>query len=88
MSPVVRLLAAGALLGCTLAPVAAAEPSAKRPVKNDPNETVCEKQEVLGSRLAVRRVCRTRAEWAEQRRSDRDAVQASQLNTCLKQAGC
>ena len=30
----------------------------------DPNERVCEKQTVVGSRLAVRRVCATRAEWA------------------------
>ena len=37
----------------------------------DPNEMVCQKQEVLGSRVAAKRVCMTRSEWAEQRRLDR-----------------
>lgn len=40
----------------------------------DPNERVCESIPVLGSRLAKRRVCATRAEWEEQRRQDRQAV--------------
>jgi hypothetical protein len=55
------------------------------------NEVICEKQEVLGSRLAVRRVCQTRAQWSEQRRTERDLVQASQLNARQKQCsgnGC
>ncbi|PSJ37341.1 hypothetical protein [Allosphingosinicella deserti] len=65
------------------------QPAAK--AKKDMNEVVCEKQEVLGSRLAVRRVCQTRAQWAEQRRTERDLVQASQLNGRQKQCsvkGC
>ena len=41
---------------------------------HDPNERVCESIPVLGSRLAKRRVCATRAEWEEQRRQDRQAV--------------
>ncbi len=44
----------------------------------DPNEKICEKQSVVGSRLAVRRVCATRAEWAEKRRLDREAVDQAQ----------
>ena len=40
----------------------------------DPNERVCESIPVLGSRLAKRRICATRAEWEEQRRQDRQAV--------------
>lgn len=62
--------------------VALAAPAAARPKDakdRDPNKVVCEKQEVLGSRLATKRVCKTRAEWAEQRRADRDLVQRSQL---------
>jgi hypothetical protein len=54
----------------------------------DPNEIVCEKQGVLGSRLAVRKVCMTRAQWAEQRATDRALVERSQLGSCVKQGGC
>jgi invasion protein IalB len=44
----------------------------------DPNEVVCEKQEVLGSRLATKRVCMTRAEWAELRHQDRQDLERVQ----------
>ena len=66
-------LVAGTLAG---APAAAAEPSKKA----DPNEIVCEKQEVVGSRLAVKKVCLTRAQWAEQRQLDRQAIDKAQKN--------
>lgn len=45
----------------------------------DPNEMVCEKQEVLGSRLVAKRVCMTRSEWAIRRLQDRQEVERSQL---------
>ena len=38
------------------------------------NKIVCEKQEVVGSRLAVRKVCKTRAEWMEERLADRQQI--------------
>ena len=41
-----------------------------KPAK-DPNEVICEKQEVIGSRLNFQKICKTRAEWAEERRSSR-----------------
>lgn len=37
----------------------------------DPNEIVCEKQKIPGSRLATAKVCKTRAEWADLRLQDR-----------------
>jgi hypothetical protein len=40
----------------------------------DPNEKVCENLTVVGSRLAKKRVCATRAEWEDRRRQDRQAV--------------
>ena len=49
----------------------------------DPNEKVCEKITVVGSRLATRRVCATRAEWAESRRLDRDAIDLWQRSPCV-----
>lgn len=89
MRPIARLTALGALIACALTvPAAAEEASSKAKKQADPDEVVCEKQEVLGSRLAVKKVCKTRAQWAEQRRADRDAVDKSQLNSCMRQAGC
>lgn len=49
----------------------------------DPNEVVCEKIEVLGTRLATKRVCMTRREWAEQRLIERQTVDKAQV-----QRGC
>ena len=44
----------------------------------DPNEVICEKQTVLGTRLAIRKVCGTRAEWDEKRRLDKEAIDKAQ----------
>lgn len=69
--------------GCaTLAAPLGAEPSQPKPAK-DPNEKICEKQSVVGSRLATRRVCATRAEWAEKRRLDREAIDQGQRGACM-----
>ncbi len=81
------LLAATALYAFA-APAAAQSGDSSSRKKGDPNEVVCEKQEVLGSRLAVKRVCMTRAQWSEQRRADRSLVERSQLGSCQKQSGC
>jgi hypothetical protein len=53
----------------------------------DPNQIVCENQEVLGSRLATRRVCMTRAQWAEHERDDRATVNRSQTQLCVASGG-
>ena len=55
---------------------AAAETKAKK--KLDPNEVVCQKVEQLGSRLSSKKICKTRAEWAEQRRLDRQDISKGQ----------
>jgi len=47
----------------------------------DPNQVVCEKQQEPGSRLAMKRVCMTRSQWAEQRRLDRQDVERAQMQT-------
>ena len=44
----------------------------------DPSEVVCEKQSVVGSRLAARRVCMTRQQWAEQKLLDRQDTEKTQ----------
>lgn len=50
----------------------------------DPNQVICEKQEVVGSRLAVRRVCKTRAQWADDRLQDRQEVEKIQVQRGIK----
>ena len=55
---------------------AASEPTAAK--KGDPNEIICEKIEVIGSRLSTKKVCGTRAEWAEKRKQDREVVDQAQ----------
>jgi len=64
----------------------AEQPKAKAPL--DPNEKVCETIKPLGSRLATKRVCATRAEWAEQRKQDREETEKAQRLGCLTQGMC
>jgi len=49
-----------------------------KPQKGDPNEIVCEKITAIGSRVATKRVCATRAEWVEKRRLDKEAIEQAQ----------
>lgn len=60
----------------------AAEPASPPKKGKDPNEKVCETHGVLGSRLATRRVCATRAEWQERRQRERDVVDRTQTQRC------
>ena len=46
--------------------------------KLDPNQRICEDVTQVGSRLATKRICATRAEWAEKRKQDRAAVDEAQ----------
>ena len=70
-------------LGLATAPAAAAaqaQPQAPAAGTLDPNEVVCERQEVTGSRLAHVKVCMTRSQWQDARRQDRTAVEKVQNN--------
>ena len=67
------MVAAGAL--AVLAAPAVAE---RKKANADPNRMICEKQEVLGSRLQAKRVCKTAAEWETQRQLDRQQIDKSQ----------
>lgn len=57
-------------------PPAAPAPAAATP---DPNERICEKIKQIGSRLSVKKVCMTRAQWAEQRLADRQTIEKGQI---------
>ena len=63
--------------------------------KADANEKVCEVYTPVGSRLGSKKVCGTRAEWAEKRRLDKEAIDRAQVGACMVQttgntgkAGC
>lgn len=85
---VVTALAAIALPAAALAQVA--EPASGKQVGpnlnvGDPNERICESITPIGSRLATKRFCGTRAEWADRRRQDREALEAAQRGPCVIQ---
>ena len=67
-------LPAGSLLAQTAQ--APYNPAAKKAL--DPNEVVCEKQEILGSRLATKKVCMTRSQWADLKSQDRQEIERVQ----------
>jgi len=70
-----RALLLVAALGMASAVSAAEE---KKADAKDPNRVICEKQEVVGSRLQSKRVCMTAAEWAAKRREDRQMIDRAQ----------
>ena len=73
-----RALAAVIIATMIGAPAMADQPSPHQKAP-DPNEVICEKQEVIGSRLQTKRVCRTRAEWADLRLQDQQAIDRVQI---------
>ncbi len=52
---------------------------------DNPNEKICESITPVGSRLGSKKVCATRAEWAEKRRLDREAIDRGQVGACMPQ---
>ena len=50
----------------------------KRGPSGDPNQIVCVTQSEIGSRLNRRRVCRTRAEWAEHQNEYKQEIERAQ----------
>jgi hypothetical protein len=63
--------------------VAVAQAQPGKVKSKDDTEQVCEKVEVIGSRLQAGRTCMTRAEWAEMKRRDREDVEKIQTQRDL-----
>lgn len=73
-------VAAGAQAHKAAQPAPAVTPTAdaKAPSKVPADKIICEREEQIGSRLGARRVCKTFAQWQEQRdvqRTDFEKVQ-------------
>jgi hypothetical protein len=80
------LVASAAIILWAASSASAQTPTAGNDARTyDPNEKVCESVKVTGSRLGVRRVCATRAEWAQRRLDDRRAVEQAQTGHCVYQ---
>jgi hypothetical protein len=76
-----------AATGLLLAAAAQAQQSKGKDAP-DPNKKICESITPVGSRLATKRVCATRAEWADKRRQDREETEKAQRLSCLTQSVC
>jgi len=75
-----KYLALGAVAVWASAAPALAQNNTRQGTNRDPNEVVCQKSEVIGSRLGSKKICRTRAEWAEQRRLERMEIERAQVS--------
>ena len=64
-------------------PVFAEGKPAPNTYAGDQNEKICENIVVTGSRLATKRFCGTRAEWADRKRQDREALESAQKSPCV-----
>ena len=64
----------------------AGEKKAPQAAGEDPNQKICENITAIGSRLSKKRVCATRAEWAERKLQDRQAVEKAQASPCVLQS--
>jgi len=60
----------------------AVNPQLPTATAGDPSQIICEKIEKIGTRLGGDRVCMTRAQWAEQRRVNREVVEKAQQTRC------
>ena len=82
-----RRIAVAALCVSMLGPPALAQASGKKVAPNhnvgDPNERICETIILIGSRVGTKKFCGTRAEWADRKRQDREALERAQLSPCV-----
>ena len=71
------------LAAALAAPAGLAQPPANPPAtpdSHDPNEMICQRVQMLGSRLNTGRMCMTRAQWDQRRREDREGAERAQTN--------
>ena len=69
------VLAAPAVAQTPPAAQSAAPATAK---DKDPNRIICERQEEIGTRLGGKKVCKTAAEWQQERQQQRETLEGVQ----------
>ena len=72
------ILAAALAAASGLAQPPASPPAT--PNNHDPNEMICQRVQMLGSRLNAGRMCMTRQQWDDRRRADREGAERAQTN--------
>ena len=60
------------------------QPASEKPAAGSQNEVVCQKLEVTGTRLGAKRICKTRAQWADQKLQDRQEIEKVQVQRGMK----
>ena len=77
--------AASAGTAALYSPPAVAEKQ-KQPVSTagDQNERICEDITLTGSRIATKRFCGTRAQWADKKLQDKQEVERIQRSPCVR----
>jgi hypothetical protein len=81
------ILAVAAAAGLVASPALARDPQAagtSATDANNPDQKICEKITVTGSRLATRTVCATKREWDQRRLEERQLLDRSQLSACVE----
>ena len=79
---IASVLLASAVAAWSQTPVTQPAPQTQQVgLNNDPNETICVREQEIGSRLRARRVCRTRAEWDLIREQNRQVVDRYQTGS-------
>lgn len=89
MNRLLIVTAASALAAASGAALAQAQPQPSGAPQQavsagNADEVICEKQEVLGSRIATKRICMKRWEWAEKRLQERQDVEKAQTQVRVK----
>ena len=84
MTGILARAAGTALLAGFAFTSAVAQKPASAPAKADPNQKICEKVEITGSRLATKRVCMTRRQWDDTRLQDRQEIERIQTQRGMK----
>lgn len=85
MTRMALLAVVGLLSAALVGPSAAVAQTGSKAQALDPNSKVCETVSQVGSRLSKKKICATRAEWAEMKRHDREVIDQVQR---AAQIGC
>ena len=80
----VALLTSFLICAPAIAQTAPTAPAPAAAARSSMDEVVCQKQPVLGSRLQSKRVCRTRAEWADLQHQDRQELEQRQTQKPMR----
>lgn len=73
-----KLGLAAMMFMATTSTAMAADTNGAKSSKDDPNRMICRSEDIIGSRLAKQKRCLTAAQWAEERRLNRESVERTQ----------